>query len=423
MAKKFRAKRKPGEPRRKGTPRYCGPHATGQAYSIWPAGTPKAGKPRYHGSYGTPESRENYRRWLAELGVDKAAAGDAMRPLLTIAEGWEAWLDAVEKRGWYQKHGKATDTKKGFRSAMKYVLDLYASMLLQDFTAYHLNVARRAMIEKGLRRHTINEYTGRIRHVWDFFLTEGLIDKADYVAVEACRVLRQNQGGVESGPVLSVPESHVKAVLAEVTPAIRTMIEVCCWSGCRQGEIRVARTCDITDEDALIPPRLQGQCWVFRPHIYKTEHHGKTRIVLLGPQAMAAMEPWLQPTDPEKYLFLPYESQVYASRKRQLKPGNVAGTERAKRNTLPLDRPYGKTAMWSAIDRACDKLNLPHWHPHQLRHLAATRLAERYGVEITQILLGHCDVKTTLKYVDPNVITPDDRQRYAAAIKAIAEHG
>jgi integrase len=113
---------------------------------------------------------------------------------------------------------------------------------------------------------------------------------------------------------------------------------------------------------------------------------------------------------------------VVRNKKYSTKHGRQAGKYKSRPKKSPL-RPYAASTMWVAIDAACEKLGIPHWHPHQLRHLAATRLAAKYGVEVTQILLGHADAKTTLKYIDPTVLTKDDRDRYAVAIKAIIEHG
>jgi integrase len=422
--KRLRAKReKPQSPRKKASPRYCGPHKTGQAYSVWPIGTAEAGRMRYHGKYGTPESRENYRRWLAEMGTDtEGLAGSGDRPLLTIAEWWEQWLDWTDQRGRYHKAGEETSGLGNYRSAMSWLLPLYGSMLATDFEPYHLDIVREDMAEAGLARNTINAYVGKIKRIWRRAAAKGIVDREHYLALEAVEPYQIQEGGRETERVLSVPEEAVQAVLEVVTPPVRAMIEICCWSGCRTQEARLMRTCDIKDEDPIIPPQLQGRCWVYRPPRHKTEHHGINRLILLGPQAQAIIEPWLRPTERERYLFSPYESKSHLIRKRMTKHGRRVGKS-PQRNTLPTDRAYSPSCLWDAITDACEKLGIPHWHPHQLRHLAATRLAKAYGIEITQILLGHADIKTTLKYVDPGVITADDRKRYAAAIKAIAEHG
>jgi integrase/recombinase XerC/integrase/recombinase XerD len=51
----------------------------------------------------------------------------------------------------------------------------------------------------------------------------------------------------------------------------------------------------------------------------------------------------------------------------------------------------------------CERLDLPHLHPHQLRSTFATRL-NRAGVPILEIsrLLGHASLDTTLAYIKPD---------------------
>lgn len=43
------------------------------------------------------------------------------------------------------------------------------------------------------------------------------------------------------------------------------------------------------------------------------------------------------------------------------------------------------------------------WHPHQLRHNAATRLRREYGLEAAQVILGHKTLSVTELYAEKNV--------------------
>jgi len=38
------------------------------------------------------------------------------------------------------------------------------------------------------------------------------------------------------------------------------------------------------------------------------------------------------------------------------------------------------------------------WHPHQLRHNAATVLRKEYGIEVAKIILGHATLSATQVY-------------------------
>ena len=53
------------------------------------------------------------------------------------------------------------------------------------------------------------------------------------------------------------------------------------------------------------------------------------------------------------------------------------------------------------------------WHPHQLRHNAATRLRKEYGLEAAQVILGHKTLAITEIYAEKNV---EAAQRIMAAV-------
>ena len=109
----------------------------------------------------------------------------------------------------------------------------------------------------------------------------------------------------------------------------------------------------------------------------------------------------------------------------------------AKRVAAPARRlreKYDRGSYGLAIDRACDRaFPLPdhlaqregetharwwarltpaerdevrawrkahHWHPNQLRHSFATRVRKEYGLEATQVLLGHSRADVTQVYAE-----------------------
>ena len=40
------------------------------------------------------------------------------------------------------------------------------------------------------------------------------------------------------------------------------------------------------------------------------------------------------------------------------------------------------------------------WHPHQLRHTAATEIRRTFGIEAAQVVLGHANIATTEIYAE-----------------------
>jgi site-specific recombinase XerC len=43
---------------------------------------------------------------------------------------------------------------------------------------------------------------------------------------------------------------------------------------------------------------------------------------------------------------------------------------------------------------------IPHWHPNQLRHTAATMIRRDYGLEAAQVILGHSKADVTQIYAE-----------------------
>ena len=59
--------------------------------------------------------------------------------------------------------------------------------------------------------------------------------------------------------------------------------------------------------------------------------------------------------------------------------GNSPGTNRKVSPKRQPGEEYEVASYRRAIARACDRLGIPRWSPHQLRHLAATELRKKYG--------------------------------------------
>jgi integrase len=54
-----------------------------------------------------------------------------------------------------------------------------------------------------------------------------------------------------------------------------------------------------------------------------------------------------------------------------------------------LGEHYTTGSVRRAIRRARTKADIPSWHPHQLRHNAATWLRKEFGLDVARIILGH----------------------------------
>ena len=125
--------------------------------------------------------------------------------------------------------------------------------------------------------------------------------------------------------------------------------------------------------------------------------------------------------DPEDYCFSPLEARmeylrkIHDNRKTPLLQGNCPGTNRVANPKKQPGRRYTTTSYGRAIREAIKKAFRPegmtarqfkqwkapqHWHPHQLRHNAATELRKQFGLEAARIILGHRSAMVTEIYAE-----------------------
>lgn len=253
------------------------------------------------------------------------------------------------------------------------------------------------------------------------------------------QIIRLQEAAGQSEP-LQAQVGRLADRLPHESP-VAVMIQLQRLTGMRPGEAAAMRSCDI---------ETTGRLWVYRPSAHKTAHHGHRREVYLGPRAQQVLRPFLRP-DLQAYLFSPVQAmanhrrQLSESRRMPLSCGNVPGSNQ-KRKPLktPTDR-YTTNAYARCIARACEvafgmpgEIKTVHadwplegdtpeqlaakaarrkrkaaqrsawhkehcWHPHQLRHSAATKLRKEFGLEAAQVILGHRTLSVTELYAEKNV--------------------
>jgi integrase len=215
-------------------------------------------------------------------------------------------------------------------------------------------------------------------------------------ALKAVNGLRRGRTGArESAPVRPVPDAFVDAVRPHVPRQVWAMIELQRLTGMRPGEVLTMRTKDLDTARSV---------WTYTPSTHKAEHHDRTRTVYLGPKAQEVLRPWLR-TDLGGYLFSPKEAMEERwagqrrDRKTRLTPSQRARTRKAAPNKTPGER-YTPDSYRQCIQKACRKAGVPAWHPHQLRHNAATKIRREHGIEVARILLGHSTAFTTEIYAE-----------------------
>ncbi len=383
------------------------------------------GRDVYLGKYGTPESVERYHRataeWQLRRSIPEAVPEFVVEDLVVSELFVRYWEFAAQH---YRKGGRPTSEVDCIRLAMRDLVALYGRQPASGFGPLALKTVRESMVRRGLSRGVVNQHIGRIKRMFKWAVSNELVPPSTLQGLQAVTGLRRGRCNArETDPVRPVPMDLVEGVLQVVTPPVGAMIRLQLLTGMRPGEVVIMRPRDISIDEEM---------WVYTPESHKTEHHGHARRVLLGPRAQEVMRPFLD-RDPDAYLFSPAESEaerrreVHAGRRTPISCGNRPGSNRrARKVRQPGDR-YDVAAYRRAIAYGCKKAFPPpqglvgdglrqwnerhRWHPHQLRHNAATQIAREHGIEAARVVLGHQTLAVTDVYAERDLATAAEIMR------------
>jgi integrase len=141
---------------------------------------------------------------------------------------------------------------------------------------------------------------------------------------------------------------------------------------------------------------------LYRPASHKTAHHGKTRVVVIGPKAQAVLKEFL-PAD-DAFLFSP--AKAMAERSAAKRAARKTRVQPSQRNRYKKNRRrapgqhYRNTAYAHAVHVACLRAGIPLWAPNQLRHLHGSEVRKQFGLEAAQVALGHAQAHVTQIYAE-----------------------
>lgn len=378
------------------TPSYCRHKASGQAV------VRISGRDRYLGIYGTPESHEQYRRLIAEhygsgksANVSELIAG-SRRADLTVVELIAVYWEFAKT--YYVKNGKPTSEQTSIRLALRPLKSLYGTTPVIDFGPLALEVVRERMIDDGVTRKRINQHVGRIRRMFKWGVSKEMVPVTVHQPLMCLDGLRKGRSrATESQPIRPVPWKQVEATLPHLSVPLQAMVQIQHLVGCRPEEITIMRPCDIFGREQEV--------WEYVPDSHKTEHHNRQRRIFVGKRAQVLVQPWLD-RDPSSYCFCPRESRKNfdAERSRKRRTPHTPSSRARKRKRNPKRKPgehYTTTSYGQAIRRACEKAGLSGWWcPNQLRHTRGTMIRKEFGLEGSQVVLGHSKADVTQIYAE-----------------------
>jgi integrase len=317
---------------------------------------------------------------------------------------------------------QSTDGQRGSEAttiehALRLLRKNFGRSLVIDFGPLKLKAVREEMVTKDWCRKTVNDQIGRIKRMFKWAVENELIPPDLYHGLQAVGGLRAGRSSArESKPVKPAPERLIEASLKHVYSPVAAMVRIQLLTGMRPGEVIIMRTADIDTSE---------QPWRYTPLHHKTEHHGHQRVVFLGPKSQEVIQPFLKLENSSAFLFSPVDAveerkeRYHALRKTPMSCGNVPGSNVKRRPRRVPGAKYDTGSYARAIKRACEvAFPVPegltpeqvklwrkqhHWHPHQLRHNAATKLRKEFGIEIAQVVLGHKTLAVTQVYAERDV--------------------
>ena len=389
--------------------------ASGRAYVVL------NGKAVYLGRHGDPEVQQNYQQvvaeWLAS-GKQLPADPDAITIKELIARFW------IHAEQYYRTvtDGRVKELEQ-FRLALRPLKELYADTRAADFGPRALQALRQQMVAKGWSRPYINKQINRIRYMFKWAVSDELVPGSVLHALQAVPGLRRGcSDAAEPKAVKPVPMELVNAIQPFASRQVWAMIQLQLFTAARPGEICRMRPCDID---------RSGKIWVYTLRQHKTAWHGHSRKIWIGPRGQKVLAPFLL-RDADSYCFCPAEAEGERRKRRSeqrvtpLQWGNRPGSNVKDDPQWSASERYTTCAYRRAIARACDqafplpesvtklenetnaqlrtrltkKRKAHRWHPHQLRHNAATNLRKEFGLEAARIILGHRSAAITEVYAE-----------------------
>lgn len=350
------------------------------------------------------------------------AAGHVVRPRTVneLCDLYQAWADVT----YVQPTGEPTRTNWNVRNALEALRQAAGAMPPVKINTSLVRYIQEQLANGRLARATVNDRIDVIKRMVRWAAERELIEARRWHSVAVVSRLRPYRSNArEPQPVKPIRWDVVEPTMRQMCRQVAAMTMILWSTGMRIGELCRMRPRDID---------RTGKVWMYECVAHKTRCHGKRRMIPIGPAAQTALRPYLEGRAPDSFVFSPrasrFEHQMQRALKRRVPVhrGNRIGSNRVANPQRVPGLRYTSNAFLLAVYSACDKawphpeLGLLHksqltseqradlrawriahrWHPHQIRHAAATRIRAAAGVEAAKVILGHSDLRVTEIYAE-----------------------
>lgn len=350
------------------------------------------GKYYYLGEHGTPESQARYDTLVAQY----LASGRKMPDAEPTHKGEHAITVgniAAEYRRLIDQRPKQLNR---YRHLCTLLEDEYGDDPADKFGPLKLAELRELFVATGNARKTVNEYARRVVRMFKHAVSRELIPFDVYKKLDTLEPLEYGQTTAREYKQRKPADIEaVRGAAKFLSPQAKAIITLMVSTAMRPGEVFDIRPCDID---------RSGDHWFYRPSHHKTAGHGVVKSVPIVGAARETLTPFLLRPDGD-YCFSPAESaqwhrdQRTTNRTTPRSCGNRVGTNRKKNPKRTPGVKFNKDSLNAAVKRACEKAKVKRWTPYQIRHLAATNVADAMGIDGARALLGHTGEAMTRRYV------------------------
>jgi len=397
------------------------------------------------GEFDSPESREVYYRLLAEYeGLGRRLPEKKLAKIAAAEPSGCIDVDELALEYWRRVAREHLPKRSNaIRASLRILRQMDGSTPVDQYGPRRLRLLREVMVagdpasdppRRPWSRTTVNDRVRIVVSIFRWGVTQEIVPLAVAEALAMVEPLKRGRTKAHEGEKVGpVPEFMLETTLPELATPVAAMVRLQLLTGARPGEIVRLRGGDLERDErtGLLVAQLTE---------HKTAHLGGERVVYFGPEAEAVLEPFLNGRNPSRPLFSPAEAEVerrarqHACRKTPMGHGNRPGTNRSDDPVRTPGDVYTVCSYRRAIQYACERAFPPpehlrpreledgkretsrafharlterekreiaewkkahRWHPHQLRHNAATRIRRQFGLEAAQLVLGHSSAVVT----------------------------
>jgi len=244
--------------------------------------------------------------------------------------------------------------------------DLWADLPLGQYGSAHVRELEAALFERKLKPATVNRYMELLRNLWNCAIEDGAATVNPIRSYQSFAEdgTRRALSDDEIGRILEVAGRMKEKPLNSVQAVFLDMALLSLATGIRLGLIVNLRQ-DYVQGDMLVVPITQTKS---KRRGAGMGHGEKAKVIVLSPLAQ-----------------------------------EIIGRQAPKDEYVFPMRWRDSNAIGLTVKLIRKEANVPDFTFHQFRHTASTFVGEHSSLAVAKAILGHADLKTTLRYTHPGL--------------------